>query len=151
MKAILAMSKNRCIGKNGILPWNYKDDLKWFKEFTLNKKIVIGLNTYKTLPVLDNRTIYVLSKSLNSPIQFLFDKSTIYYFISNIDFIPDDAIICGGKVLYESLIDKIDEFYVTHIDKDYDGDTFMFPFEHYFKHNKIIKEFDFGNITCYYK
>ena len=45
MKAILAMAKNRVIGKNGGLPWHVPNDFKWFKEFTMGKKIIVGKNT----------------------------------------------------------------------------------------------------------
>ena len=53
MKAILAMAKNRVIGKNGKLPWpSIKNDFKWFQEFTTGKKIIVGKNTFDTLPLL---------------------------------------------------------------------------------------------------
>jgi len=56
MKAILAMSKNRAIGKNGGLPWpSIKEDFKWFKEFTMGNTLIVGKNTFDTLPLLKNR------------------------------------------------------------------------------------------------
>jgi dihydrofolate reductase len=69
------------------------------------------------------------------------------------DCLLDGAIespwICGGKSTYQSFISDITEFYVTHIDKEYDGDTFMFPFEHLYNKQELIKEFDFGKIIKY--
>ena len=53
MKAIIAMAKNRVIGKNGKLPWpSIKTDLKHFKEFTTGKTLIVGKNTFDTLPLL---------------------------------------------------------------------------------------------------
>ena len=63
MKAILAMAKNRVIGKNGGLPWpSIKEDFRWFKEFTTSKKLIVGKNTFDTLPMLKNREILVLTR-----------------------------------------------------------------------------------------
>ena len=63
MKAIIAMSQNRAIGKNGGLPWpSIKEDFKWFKEFTMGNTIIVGKNTFDTLPLLKNRECLVLLK-----------------------------------------------------------------------------------------
>ena len=65
MKAILAMAQNRVIGKNGGLPWpSIKEDFKWFKEFTTGKKLIVGKNTFDTLPMLKNREILVLTRKV---------------------------------------------------------------------------------------
>ncbi len=64
MKAILAMAKNRCIGIEGKIPWHIPNDFRWFKEFTTGKKLIVGKNTFDTLPMLKNREILVLIKKL---------------------------------------------------------------------------------------
>jgi dihydrofolate reductase len=155
MKAIMAMAKNRAIGNKGQLPWEgkHKEDFVWFKDFTINKKIVIGKNTYETLPPLKNRTIWVLSKTIKESAGALIEPNsiTMYHYTSNIDIIPKDAIVAGGKLIYELFMPHITEFYVTHIDTEYDGDVFMSPFEHLFSSQKVVKEFDFGKVICYNK
>ena len=40
---LVAMAKNRVIGVNNDLPWNLPDDLNHFKQYTLNKPIVVTL------------------------------------------------------------------------------------------------------------
>ena len=63
MKAIAAMSKNRCVGKNKGLPWpSIKEDFKWFKEFTMGKTLILGKNTFDTLPKLKDRECMVIVK-----------------------------------------------------------------------------------------
>ena len=60
MKAIVAMAKNRVIGKNSALPWpSIKEDLNHFKEFTTGKTLIVGKNTFDTLPLLKNRECMV--------------------------------------------------------------------------------------------
>lgn len=155
MKAIMAMAKNRAIGNKGQLPWEgkHKEDFAWFKEFTINKTIVVGKNTYETLPPLKNRTIWVLSKTIKESAGALIEpnSSTMYHYTSNMDIIPQDAIIAGGKSIYELFMPHITEFYVTHIDFEYDGDVYMSEFEHLFSSQKVVKTFDFGKVICYNK
>ena len=143
------MSSNRCIGKNGKIPWHHKEDFQWFKEFTIGKNIVIGRNTYDKLPILKNRIIWVLSKTEKEGAGALCDISTMYHYTSNINIIPKDAIVAGGKSIYELFMPQITEFYVTVIDKEYEGDTYMSAFEHNFSTQEVIKVFDFGKIIKY--
>ena len=42
---IVAIDKNNLIGNNNSLPWNYPEDLKYFREITLNKTVLMGKNT----------------------------------------------------------------------------------------------------------
>lgn len=147
------MSENRCIGLNGTLPWKCSGDFKWFKEFTLNKHVVVGNLTNKGLPMLPNRTVWVLSRSnpesagcLISP-----NESTMYHYTSNINQIPSDAIVIGGRTIYELFMPYITEFYITIISGSYEGDTYMFPFEHLFSKNEIVREFEGGKVIKYTK
>jgi dihydrofolate reductase len=202
MKAIMAMAKNRGIGLKGELPWGriYKEDFKWFKEFTMGKKLVVGSKTFSTLPPLKDREIYMLSKpkstspgripeydllrfyknsqgTLARRLGYLTEvtcgiltidkysavpievykkygknsKEVSEYIKSKLWCIKDECIIIGGKSIYESFMPYITEFYVTHIDKEYESDTFMIPFEHNFNKKETIRTFDFGEVMCYSK
>ena len=80
MKAIIAMAKNRVIGKNGGLPWpSIKEDFKWFKEFTMGKKLIVGKNTFDTLPLLKNREILVLTRMVEELDAYVQNQ----YFVNN--------------------------------------------------------------------
>ena len=153
MQAIMAMANNRCIGKDGKLPWpSIKEDFKWFKEFTLHKHIVVGRTTNNLLPMLPNRTVWVLSRTEKESAGCLISpsESTMYHYTSNINQIPNDAIIIGGRTIYSVFMPQITEFYVTLIDKPYDGDTYMFPFEHLFGKQEVIREFEGAKVIKYY-
>ncbi len=186
MKAIMAMSSNRGIGLKGELPWGriYKEDFKWFKEFTIGKKLIVGSKTFDLLPPLKDREIYMLSRPKSkTPLDILtYDFLGLYknsngavarrlgyvndvingvvlvdkFSISPNELsktwcIRDECIIIGGKSIYEVFMPYITEFYVTHIDKEYESDTFMIPFEHNFNKTEVIKTFDFGQVICYSK
>ena len=163
MKAILAMAKNRVIGNNGKLPWHVPNDFKWFKEFTMGKKLIVGKNTFDTLPLLKNRECIVLTR----PVEGIDAYITNQYLVNNnamtgqmitmediesySEFRKDGLIVAGGAKTYVKLLPYIKEFYVTHINGNYDGDTFMPPFEDLFTHQEVVKEFDGHKVVKYSK
>ena len=158
------MAQNRVIGKNGGLPWpSIKEDFKWFKEFTVGNTIVVGKNTFDTLPLLKNRECLVLSKGdsvLDAYIenQYIVNNNsmtgqlvTIQDIESYSQFRKDYLIVAGGAKTYIKLLPYINEFYVTHVNGNYDGDTFMPEFEHLFTNKETIKEFDLHKVIKYTK
>jgi dihydrofolate reductase len=163
MKAILAMAKNRCIGKNGGLPWpSIPNDFKWFKEFTVGNTIVVGKNTFDTLPLLKNRECLVLVKEdkimATNPNQYLVNNNsmtgqliTMTDLESYSQFKKDYLIVAGGAKTYVRLLPYITEFYVTHVNGSYDGDTFMSSFEDLFTNKEVVKEFDLHKVIKYSK
>ena len=46
---IVAIGKNNLIGLNNELPWHYKEDMEYFKQTTLNKKVIMGELTFKSI------------------------------------------------------------------------------------------------------
>ena len=164
MKAIVAMAKNRVIGKNGKLPWpSIKEDLKHFKEFTTGKTLIVGKNTFDTLPLLKNRECLILTK----PVDAIDAYITNQYMVNNnamtgqmitmedvesySRFRKGYLIVAGGAKTYVKLLPYITEFYVTHVNGNYDGDTFMPPFEDLFTQQEVVKEFDGHKVVKYSK
>jgi len=163
MKAILAMAKNRVIGNNGKLPWHVPNDFKWFKEFTTGKKLIVGKNTFDTLPLLKNRECIVLTR----PVEGIDAYITNQYLVNNnamtgqmitmedvesySQFRKDYLIVAGGAKTYVKLLPYITEFYVTHVNGTYDGDVFMPPFEDLFTNQEVVKEFDRHKVVVYTK
>ena len=157
MKAIIAMAKNRVIGKNGGLPWpSIPNDFKWFKEFTTGKKLIVGKNTFDTLPMLKNREILVLTRRVEElshiENQYLINKNDLTgKIITDVSDLDPDIIVAGGAKTYVRLLPYITEFYVTHVNGSYDGDTFMPPFEDLFTNKEVVKEFDLHKVIKYTK
>ncbi len=164
MKAIIAMAKNRVIGKNGGLPWpNIKEDFKHFKEFTMGKTLIVGKNTFDTLPLLKNRECLILTK----PVDAIDAYITNQYMVNNnamtgqmitmedvesySRFRKGYLIVAGGAKTYVKLLPYITEFYVTHVNGTYEGDTFMPPFEDLFTQQEVVKEFDGHKVVVYTK
>ena len=163
MKAIIAMAQNRVIGKNGGLPWpSIPNDFRWFKEFTMGNTLIVGKNTFDTLPLLKNRECLVLVKEdkimVTNPNQYLVNNNSMtgqLITMTDIElysqFRKDYLIVAGGAKTYIKLLPYITEFYVTHVNGNYDGDTFMPEFEHLFTNKEVVKEFDGHKVIKYSK
>ncbi len=64
ISVIVAMGKNREIGKDNQLLWHLPKDLQYFKKLTLNKPIIMGRKTFESLPgILPRRKHYVVSRN----------------------------------------------------------------------------------------
>ena len=163
MKAIAAMAQNRVIGKDRGLPWpSIKEDFKWFKEFTMGNTLIVGKNTFDTLPLLKNRECLVLVKPVEElkhiPNQHIVNNNsmtgqliTMEDIESYSQFRKEYLIVAGGAKTYIKLLPYIDEFYVTHVCGSYIGDTYMPEFEHLFDKQEIVKEFDGHKVIKYSK
>jgi len=114
LSIISAVAENRVIGNKNSLPWHLPEDFKWFKENTMNKTIVMGLNTFnsiggKPLPnrkniILNNDSSYVapencfVAKSIPELLEMVNP-------VRNTDQLKEYAII--GKKIAEGNLDKL--------------------------------------------
>lgn len=132
---IVAMDNSGGIGKDNTLPWPpNKEDMAWFKEATDNSIVVMGYNTWLSLPKkLPNRTNVVISRSEvpNADETIISRNDSIFYYMEEILKIHTrnpfrkDIFVIGGKKTYEFLLPAINKWYISQIDGDYDCDTKM--------------------------
>ncbi len=128
MKAIVAVSENWGIGLNNDLLFHIPEDLKYFKEKTLGKVVVMGRKTLESLPggkPLPKRTTVVLSSAMKETEGVIIAKNIDE--LKNIlsDYSDDDIMICGGEQIYKLLVPLCDEAYVTKIKKNVSADKFF--------------------------
>ena len=136
MKAILAADANWGIGKDGTMPWPHNsDDLKWFKECTIDSTVIMGRKTWDSLPfkpLLDRQNI-IISRTLNvdtyyncaiMSIDTLTHIGNTFEELSQYDNLEDIWLI-GGAQLLETMIPFIDEIWISRIDEVYACDTFL--------------------------
>lgn len=133
---IAALSKNRAIGKDGDLPWHIPEDLKFFKEKTLNHCVIMGRKTFESLKKpLPNRTNVVVTKNPNWSAEGCEVFSSID---AALDFCkqktPDkDIFIAGGGEIFKSTLNITDKLYLTLIDSEFEGDAFYPEWQEKFK------------------
>lgn len=129
IRAILAHDSKYGIGKDGDLPWpKISEDLKWFKESTSGSTVVMGRNTWNSLPFkpLPNRHNVVVSRNTNLKsdiIEVL--RPDIYKSRMNVMSQHEDVWIIGGAQLLESSLDIIDELWLNNVGGEYDCDVFL--------------------------
>ena len=122
---IAAIGKNRELGRGNDLIWHIKEDLKNFKTLTMGKYIVMGKNTYESLPKhLEGRKYIVLSSSLsNIENGLLFnDFSKLLEFIKVLD---EEVMIIGGSSIYKLFLPFADKLYLTEIDSEEAADVYF--------------------------
>lgn len=148
---IFAMDINNLIGKDNDLPWHYSEDLKYFKTVTSEKKVVMGENTFFSIvnrigKPLPNRENYVatLTNDFNYPNVNVIND--LISFLETIKDVSEEYFIIGGKRIYELSLPYADRLYITHINKEYEGNVY-FPKINYSEYKKIksnkIDELDF--------
>tara|TARA_B110000037_G_scaffold222794_1_gene299628 strand:+ start:2880 stop:4253 length:1374 start_codon:yes stop_codon:yes gene_type:complete len=135
---IVAISKNRVIGNNGDIPWDYKEDMKYFKKITTQKSkkniIIMGNNTWKSIgKVLPNRINIVLTRTATSVLESV--KENLYFSNDFNELIKKvnnmyknyNIFVIGGQKIYELAIKHqyCNKIYLTKINKKYEGDTYF--------------------------
>lgn len=125
MKAIVVTDKNWAIGKDGCLLIHLLGDLKYFKEKTLGKVVVMGRATLDSLPggkPLPGRTNIVLSRNpaLETECEACRSQEEVFQILGQYD--TDDVFIIGGENVYAQFLAYCDTAYVTKIDGSFPAD-----------------------------
>ncbi len=137
---IVAMAKNRAIGKDNDLLLHLPEDLRYFKKKTDGHIVIMGSKTFKSLPngALPNRDNIVITRSdfvcddvkvahsIDEAIE-LAKKISVVKFDKNIDETDLKKIfIIGGASIYEQCISLADRLYITYIFEEFnDADTYF--------------------------
>ncbi len=128
LSIIVAKAKNNTIGKDNKLLWNIPDDLKRFKELTINHNIIMGRKTFESIGrILPNRKHIIFSQNPdfkidNENIEIVHSMLQIQQYIED----ENENFVIGGAMIYNLLMPYVTKMYVTEIDKDFEGDT-VFP------------------------
>lgn len=126
MNLIVAVDRKYGIGKDNKLLARIPADMAYFKEKTMGKTIVMGSSTYMSFPKrpLPNRENLVLT---TRPEEYPEVKCfpSVGEFFEYIRGNDDDVFVCGGSTVYLQLLPYCKKAYVTHIDEEFDSDTFF--------------------------
>jgi dihydrofolate reductase len=123
---IVAMDKNKGIGKNNGLPWYLPSDLMYFKRVTMEHTIVMGRKTFdaigKTLP---RRKNVILTRDLN----FTADGCDVIHEVEEIALYTGEVFVIGGADIIRQCMGMVNRIYLTYIDEVFDCDTFLDAFQ----------------------
>lgn len=129
MKAILAADKNWGIGYNNHLLVSIPSDMKFFRQTTTGKVVVMGRKTLESFPngmPLKNRTNIVLTGNQNYQVKdavVVHSEDELMEELEKYD--QDDIFVLGGESVYRMMLPHCDTVYVTKIDRAFQADTFF--------------------------
>lgn len=128
---IVAMDRNRVIGKDNRLPWHISEDLKHFKALTMGHPIIMGRKTFESIGrVLPGRLNVVVTRQSNysAPAEVCVASSIEAALAAAKG--AKEVFIIGGHGLYINTLERAWRLYVTEVDGEFDGDTFFPEFDH---------------------
>jgi len=141
---IVAIGKNKAIGRNNQLLWSIPEDMKHFKETTTGHTVIMGDRTYSSIGrPLPNRKNIVVSLDENfvaEGCEVRFDLDEVLQEYKNSE---EEVFVIGGGMIYKLSLPMVDKLYLTIVDDaPIDADTF---FPDYSEFNQIVKEENVDN------
>ena len=129
MNLIAAVDKNWAIGRNNKLLVSIPDDMKFFRETTTGKIVVMGRKTLESFPgkkPLKNRVNIVLTSDNSYQVDgavIVHDMDELHEELKKYN--SQDIYVIGGESIYRQLLDECDVAHITKIDFSYEADAWF--------------------------
>ena len=124
LTAVVAVSDNGVIGREGGLPWHLPADLKHFKAMTMGRPVLMGRRTFdsigKALP--GRRNLVVTRRPLDVP--GVEAVGSVEEALARVAEAPEVAVI-GGAQLWRETLPRIGRIHLTRVHANVAGDTFF--------------------------
>ncbi len=132
LSIIVAMDQNRLIGKDNRMPWHLPADMRWFRENTVGKPVIMGRKTYESIPLkfrpFPNRHNIILTRN---PDYEAPGATVVLTSEAALEAAGDveEIMIGGGTTIYELFMPLVNRFYLTKVNGRYEGDTYLPEFD----------------------
>ena len=125
LSIIVAMAKNRVIGAAGRIPWHLPNELQVFKRVTMGHHIIMGRKTYESIRrLLPGRTTVIVTRQAGYSVPGAVVVHSIEAAIAACGQ-DEEIFVIGGGELYREVLPRTDRIYLTTVDAEPPGDTFM--------------------------
>ncbi len=127
LTAIVAVSENGVIGKDGKLPWRLPADLQHFKSRTMGRPVVMGRKTWDSIgKPLPGRVNVVLTRQAD----WRAEGAVVAHSLDEALALPevasaDEVMIIGGELLFAEALPRCDELELTRVHTELEGDAFF--------------------------
>ncbi|KGD63539.1 dihydrofolate reductase [Alcanivorax nanhaiticus] len=131
LSMMVAKASNDVIGRDNKLPWYLPNDLKYFKQVTFGKPVIMGRKTWESLKgPLPGRTNIVITRQADYVAEGAKVVTTLEEAVAmaeNVAFIDgqEEAVIMGGAEIYKLALPAAVRLYLTEVHAQVDGDTFF--------------------------
>jgi dihydrofolate reductase len=125
---VVAMSRNRVIGRDNALPWHAPEDLKRFKRLTTGRPVIMGRKTFASIGrPLPKRLNIVVTRDRDFQAEGVVRAFTIEEALrlAEESMLGDEAMVIGGAQIFELVMPMTQTIHLTEIELDVDGDTFF--------------------------
>ncbi|WP_227395335.1 dihydrofolate reductase [Jeotgalibacillus aurantiacus] len=120
---IAAHGLNRVIGKDGEMPWHLPEDLKYFKNTTTGKTLLMGRKTFEAMngPLKNRRNVVLTSnkKWSHEGAEVVYSLEDGLAKLSE----EDEGFVIGGGEIYKAALEYADRLYITLIHETFEGDA----------------------------
>lgn len=130
---IVAVSENDVIGVNNTLPWDIPEDMKFFRDKTRGKALIMGRKTFESVghPLPQRLNVVITRQPDYKPpaenVVIQSDlESAIAYCRTQVSKYGDEVFIIGGGEIFKQSMPLVDVIYLTRIHKDFAGDV-LYP------------------------
>ncbi len=133
LSLIVAVARNGVIGRNNALPWHLPEDLRYFKQVTMGKPIVMGRKTFESIgrPLPGRTNIVVTRRDDYAPegVQLVASLEQAMALAGDIALIDgvEELMVIGGAEIYAAALPLARRLYITEVDADVEGDTYLPP------------------------
>lgn len=129
MNLIVAVDKNWAIGLHNKLLVSIPADMKFFRETTMGKVVVMGRKTLESFPggqPLKKRTNIVLTSDQNYKVKDAVVVNSVEALLEELrQYNDEDIYVIGGESIYRQLLPYCKVAHITKIDHAYEADTYF--------------------------
>ncbi len=146
LSLIAAIGRNNELGKGNNLIWHFKEDMKFFKETTMGKSVIMGRKTFESLPkALPGRQNIVITSDNNYKADGAQCVSSVEEALKIAQ--GDEAFIIGGGRVYTETLPLCDKLFLTEIDAGCNSaDTFFPSFDKSLYNREKLSDFEVDGI-----
>lgn len=129
LSIIVAMAKNRVIGARGGIPWKLPDELQLFKKLTMGHHIIMGRKTYESIGrLLPGRTTVIVTRQPGYRVEGAIVAHSLDAAIAA-GGSDNEIFVIGGEEIFRAALPLADRLYLTIVDTEVAGDTYMPEFD----------------------
>jgi len=135
LSLIVAMARNRVIGRDNAMPWHLPEDLKFFKSMTMGKPIVMGRKTFESIGrPLPGRLNIVITRDSAWQHEGVAVAHSLEDALALAQADPGareagEIMVIGGEQIYRAALKKADRLYITRVDTEVAGDAYFPEFD----------------------